>query len=213
LGGAVVAALAAPHLADFHRLLDALQLVAAVVEPLQGADVRELLAAQRLAGVVEHRPRHEDLIGLRQGHHPRAGVHLHAMHVALSAAEILDHHLAQVQPHAIRYRHGLVAVELPDLRLEPQREPHGVGGFRKQDQERVAGGGNLLGAGEAGERLPDDLVMLLHHLHARAVAQLLLQRGGADDVGEEQGEDARDVARNLAATVRAGCRLIWHGER
>ena len=85
-------------------------------------------------------------------------------------------------------RHGMGMIFLlktADFRLPHQRELHGIRGFAEDHQERVARGFNLFALLEIAQDFSDQSMMPLDESTRLAIAQLLLELGGTDDVGEQ----------------------------
>jgi len=90
--------------------------------------------------------------------------------------------------------------------LEAEGEADGVGGAGEHQEEGVAGGVDLLAVGELAAEVADEGVVLLDEGGGGAVAPLLLEGGGTDEVGEDQRHQFG------AGSERDGPRLRTSGE-
>src|SRR5947208_2569289 len=85
------------------------------------------------------------------------------------------------------------ALSCAKARLPREREPdcpRGPGGYDKEGVPCVV---NLFGLREAGEPLAEEVTMVLDESDGLGVAQVLLEFGGADDVGEKERQDGDAV--------------------
>ncbi len=142
-----------------------------------------------LTRAVEHRTREQQPIRLPERQHPRARVEREAEQ--LRALPLVHHHLPQVRREPIPQGHGAVGVERGQRPPGLQHPLHGRRRRLEREQHGVAGGLDLLAVADLGERLAEQAVMRTDRLGVGAVAELLTRGGGADDIGEHNGEDAR----------------------
>jgi hypothetical protein len=110
------------------------------------------------------------------------------MHIPPAARLFLDHHLSHMQAHSVLHRVRLPPIEFLQIGLQLQGEPDGVGRSREENQERIAGRGNFLGPGELPQDPAQQLMVLPDQFDGGTIPEPLFERGGADDVREEQGD-------------------------
>ena len=204
-GRAQDAAVLLADLADLDRILDALDDVRAVRHPREGPDAFEVAAHQHLPGVVEDGAAAEDLAAAGQRHDARGGVDLEAVEVVRAARALVHDDFAEVDADAHLQRRRLGREGDAHARLHSQRAGDGVGGAGEDAEERVAGGGDLLGVVEFGEDLADDVLVRLQQLDGAGVAELLLEARRSLDVREQQRQQRRAVL--LAEALDAGARV------
>src|SRR5439155_10092064 len=100
--------------------------------------------------------------------------------------------LAGIDAEAHEYRFGVADISLSERPLECNRTLYRAGGGGEPGHEAVAHRFHL-GAAVRVERLAGQALMLAQHLPRAFVAQPLVERGGAFDVGEYDGADGADV--------------------
>ena len=72
--------------------------------------------------------------------------------------------------------------------MQQQRELRRLGRLGEDQEERITGRADLFGFFESSEEIAEQGVMLLDQCDGAVITEILLQLGGADQIGEEQGQ-------------------------
>src|ERR1700674_5335986 len=110
----------------------------------------QVFAGLDLNTVIGRKPAQQNLIGLSEGLHPSTSIDLQAVEILGFAGALMffDPDFTNMDPDPVEHRPANLSRERPKPSLDQQRELHRVRGFRKDDEERVAGGFNFLAFAE-----------------------------------------------------------------